>query len=240
MTTQPAPGRAGLTGAVVRRLAPADRQAVLQVAADTGFFGQPVEAVHDDRALFCDLLYRYYVDVDRSHGWVAEEEGGVIGFVVGAVNTRAMHARWARAVLPGIVWRALTGRYRIRRATLRRLAAQVLAALRGEAAPVDTSAYPAHLHLNVAARQRGRGVGRRLLETFLAALRAEGVGGVHLRTTDQNAAACHLFESLGFRLLDERCAREWDGLMPGPVHHRVYALTLLPTQASSDASMQTR
>ncbi len=240
MTAQPTSDRAGTATPVVRRLAPADRQAVLRIAADTGFFGQPIEAVHDDRALFCDLLYRYYVDVDRSHGWVAEEEDGVIGFVVGTANTRAMHARWARAALPGIVWRALTGRYRIRRATLRRLAAQVLAALRGEAASVDASAYPAHLHLNIVAGQRGRGVGRRLLETFLGALRAEGVGGVHLRTTDQNPAACHLFERVGFRLLDERRAREWEGLLPGPVHHRVYVLTLSPTQASSDASMQTR
>ena len=40
--------------------------------------------------------------------------------------------------------------------------------------------YPAHLHMNVDAAFRGRGVGRRLIETYTGDLRASGITGVHL------------------------------------------------------------
>ena len=47
--------------------------------------------------------------------------------------------------------------------------------------------------------QRGRGVGRALLEATVAALRSRGSPQVVLSTADRNAAAQRLFESAGFR-----------------------------------------
>jgi GNAT superfamily N-acetyltransferase len=41
-------------------------------------------------------------------------------------------------------------------------------------------AYPAHLHINVAAGYRHRGIGRRLIESYFADLRRYNVSGVHL------------------------------------------------------------
>src|SRR5687767_4188416 len=35
-----------------------DRESVFRLAADTAFFGEPLEAYLDDRRLFCDSLYR--------------------------------------------------------------------------------------------------------------------------------------------------------------------------------------
>ena len=47
--------------------------------------------------------------------------------------------------------------------------------------------------------QRGRGIGRRLIEAMLAALEARGAPQISLFTADGNRAAQHLFASLGFR-----------------------------------------
>jgi ribosomal protein S18 acetylase RimI-like enzyme len=47
--------------------------------------------------------------------------------------------------------------------------------------------------------QRGRGIGRMLLEATLDELKARGVPRVVLSTAEQNAAAQHLFERAGFR-----------------------------------------
>ncbi len=221
-----APGLHTRPAATVRPYRPDDRAAVLAIGADTAFFGAPVEAFHDDRRLFCDLLYRYYVEQEHDAAWVAEGDGEVVGFVVGAVDTRAMRARWLWRVLPGVAGRMLAGRYRLGRKTWRFLWREAVGALRGESPRVDLARYPAHLHVNVAEGWRGHGLGRSLLEAYIGGLRERGVAGVHLRTTDRNAAACHLYEKMGFRLLDERPTREWAGLVQGPVHNRAYGLRL--------------
>jgi ribosomal protein S18 acetylase RimI-like enzyme len=212
--------------AIVRPYRGEDREALLAIGADTAFFGAPVEAFHEDRRLFCDLLYRYYVDHEPDLARVAEGAGEIAGFVVGAEDTGAMRARWWRSVVPGVAGRLVTGRYRLGRKTLRFFLRQGLGALRGENPHVDRDRYPAHLHVNVAAGWRSGGIGRALLEAFFEGLRRRGVGGVHLFTTDLNAAACHLYESMGFALLDERPSRQWGGLVAGPVRNRAYGLRL--------------
>ncbi len=213
-------------GAAVRPMQPRDRQEVLAIAADTGYFGDPIRLVQEDPTLFCDLLYRYYVDLEPQHAWVAEQGGHVVGFIVGSLNSRAMRVRWLTRILPLIVGNAIGGRYHLGPSTRRRLAAEALANLRGEVPSVDLHTYPAHLHVNVDAGWRGQGLGRRLLEAYLGQLAAQGVRGVHLRTTNLNAAACHLYESMGFRLLSERHTREWQDVIAQPVVNRAYGLTL--------------
>ena len=207
-------------------MGPGDRDTVLSISAEAGFFGQPVESILDDRSIFCDLQYRYYVDLEPGHAWVAEVQGRVVGAIVGTADTRAMRGQWLRRVLPGFVWRAITCRYRLGRRSVRRLVPHVLSALRSEAPRVDLTAYPAQLHINVSAEERGRGLGRGLMEAFLAQLRQEGSPGVHLRTTNLNVAACGLYSSMGFVLMAERRTREWEDVIPGPAFNRVYGLRL--------------
>lgn len=45
-----------------------------------------------------------------------------------------------------------------------------------------TAVYPAHLHVNLAEKARGRGIGARLVTTFCVAAQARGVTGVHVVT----------------------------------------------------------
>jgi GNAT superfamily N-acetyltransferase len=48
--------------------------------------------------------------------------------------------------------------------------------------------HPAHLHINMRADARGRGVGRRLIEAFMERCRAFGVCGVHVVTGARSRA----------------------------------------------------
>lgn len=45
-----------------------------------------------------------------------------------------------------------------------------------------TPAYPAHLHINLAERCRGQGLGKRLIAAFVEAARGRGASGVHVVT----------------------------------------------------------
>lgn len=58
--------------------------------------------------------------------------------------------------------------------------------------------------LVVASPARGRGIGRALCEAAHAVIREDGLRSTWLVTTNDNAPAIHLYESLGYRLVEVR------------------------------------
>lgn len=210
----------------IRPYQDADQAGVFAVAADTAFFGEPVEAYMEDRKLFGDLVYRYYTAFESELGTVVEDDARIVGFLLGCSDTRLLRRRWLRAILPGVIGRLLLGRYRIGRRTWRSWTATARSTLRYGRPRLDLDRYPAHLHINLLADTRGHGLGRRLLERYLDQLRALGVPGVHLNTTDRNVAACGLYEKAGFALLEARPTTAWEGFLSGPVANRCYGLSL--------------
>jgi ribosomal protein S18 acetylase RimI-like enzyme len=219
---------------IIRPYLPADRDDVRRIAADTAFFGAPVERFLDDRRLFADEMCAYYTDFEPEHLWVAAADtaeaapaGAVAGYLFGCVDTARQLRIWTRRILPHLMLRAITGRYRVGRKTWRYALAALGAARRGEFPRVDLGAYPAHLHINLEARFRGAGGGRRLMEAYLAQLAGLGVRGVHLRTTSENAAAVAMYTRLGFTLLDARPTQMWTAYVGHAVENRVYGRTMV-------------
>jgi GNAT superfamily N-acetyltransferase len=214
------------TKLVVRPFQPEDRAAVLNIAAETAFFGDPVEAILEDRNLFCDFFYRYYTDYEPEHGWVASSDRSVMGFLMGSIDTKTQHRKMMLKILPSSFWRTLRGKYHIGPKSWRYAGRLLAAALKRENLNPDLGVYPAHLHVNVAAAWRGHGLGRRLIEEYLSQLRRSGVQGVHLITTDRNYGACRLYERMGFRLLDSCPTQLWADFVDGPVQKRCYGMKL--------------
>jgi len=61
--------------------------------------------------------------------------------------------------------------------------------------------FPAHLHINLAAESRGRGLGRLLLDDYFARLRAIGVPGVHVQC---GQAPLEFYRKTGFNILESQ------------------------------------
>lgn len=194
------------------------------LAADTAFFGDPVEAILDDRALFCDAFVAYYTDHEPEHLWVAEIDGTVAGYVTGCSDSRRQARTFRSQILPAMLWGVLRRRYRVGIQTLRFALRMAHEGLQHGRPDVSLDRYPGHLHINVLAGARGNGIGRALLERSLAQFWSTGVSGVHLSTTDRNVTACYLYESVGFRLLHAGPTRLWHGLVDRPVERRIYGI----------------
>ena len=214
----------------VRPYAQEDREAVYRIAADTAFFGEPVEQYLDDRRLFCDAFYGYYTDVEPEHGWVATANGAVAGFLMGCWDTKGRGNKFVRNILPDVARNVFAGKYRIGRRTwlyawglLKQTASGLI---RKDPHPLDLTSYPAHLHINIDSGYRGRGLGRRLMEAYIEQLRNNGIPGVHLATTDLNAAACKLYESMGFKLLTAYPSDILNYVLEYPVEDRIYVMRL--------------
>jgi ribosomal protein S18 acetylase RimI-like enzyme len=190
-----------------------DRAAVLQIAADTGFFGAPVEAFLDDRRLMQDAFVAYYVDREPEHLWVAEAHGKVVGYISGSAGGARASLGKARTAAV-FAFRLLTFRYRVGRLTWRYFSRTGGAILRREYPHADLRLYPAELHINLAEGARGLGLGKSLMNACLEQMVALGVPGIHLNTTSLNAAAVRMYEKMGFQLLGRKRTRLWEPWLP--------------------------
>jgi ribosomal protein S18 acetylase RimI-like enzyme len=212
----------------VRFYRPIDRQAVFRIGADTAFFGAPIEAYMEDRNVFLDAFYAYYTDLEPEHCLVAcVDDAEVVGFLTGCVDTNLYEQKLKRVIMPQLIGNLLRGKYHFGKRSLRYFSGLLGGLLRREFTHVDLISYPAHLHINVATKWRGQGLGQQLMETYLGKLRGMGVPGVHLETTSLNETACRLYERTGFCLLDARQDRFWAKWFGRPVENRCYGLKLL-------------
>lgn len=211
---------------IIRLYRPEDRTAVLQIAADTAFFGAPVEAFMDDRRMMQDLFVSYYLDCEPEYTWIAEVDGVLAGYITASTGSR-QESRCRLTLYARALGRLLTLRYRLGPLTFRYGSRAAFAVLRGEYPHADLGLYPAELHINLTERTRGLGLGRRLLQTCLDQMTDLGVPGIHLSTTNLNGAAVHLYEKMGFQLLARHRTRLWEPWMPGvEVENLVYGKRL--------------
>jgi len=199
----------------IRPFESGDRDAVRRIFADTAYFGDPLEAYFDDRMMLCDYYVTYYTDYEPQSCFVAEANDEVVGYITGCLNTERYKQILRFQIVPLVLRGLLAGKYKIGRKGWRFLLKYLLSALRGESLHVNEERYPAHLHINVDARFRGMGVGKRLMSRYLTWLRENSIPGVHLETSTRNVVAADFFKQFGFQLLEARTITLWQELVEG-------------------------
>ncbi|OJX37949.1 MAG: hypothetical protein BGO78_07860 [Chloroflexi bacterium 44-23] len=207
-----------------------DRASLMNIAADTAFFGEPIEKYLDDRRIFQDYFYAYYTDFEAEHAWVAIAGQKVVGFLTGCFDSKVQISITRRKLLPKVLLRLFSGRYMLGIKTWNYFINQKQAQ-RSEYCPyVNLQDYPAHLHINVDQNWRGCGIGHHLMQIYLDQLMYAGIVGVHLGTTSENEAACRMYAQFGFKLLDEKPTRQWKAFIDHPAFARAYGLKLPETR----------
>lgn len=175
-----------------------------QLAYRTAYFGLGAEHFFPDPVLFEDLwMYPYRLTAHAA--FLAEQDGQALGYIIGALDQRAYSRALAVTLLARVLPRLLTLRYPRPLSALPYLRRLVAA----PTPSADPARYPAHLHLNLLPQARGAGLGGRLLDAYLQALRARGVPGVQLSTTLENAAALRTYTRAGFQIHDQRSSDLW-------------------------------
>lgn len=204
-----------------------DRESLLKIAADTAFFGEPVEKFIEDRRIFLDAFYLYYTDYEPQHSWVAVCNEQVVGFLTGCYDTRLQREYTGKVLEKRALKKVLTGKYRLGKKFLRYLFRYWMSKMIFEKTAVDLTQYPAHFHINVESKWRGQGIGRNLIETYLKHLEKDGICGVHLQTTSFNKVAVGLYEKMGFKLLSSVPSYLWQSLVNEPIYELTYGKILL-------------
>src|SRR5919108_5903995 len=68
---------------LIRGYRRSDRDAVRKLCCETGFLGEPIDPVYEDRELFADFLTTYYTDHEPESSFVLEMDGEIRGYLLG-------------------------------------------------------------------------------------------------------------------------------------------------------------
>lgn len=205
-----------MSAPVVRHFRPDDEAAVRRICYNTALRGAPLRGVFDDERLAVDAILGYHIWVESDAFFVSESVDGVMGYLAGCLDTVRYESLHVQRVLPRIVWRTLTHGHWAHRRSWRLIFDSLAYArlLRVHRQPF-LNAYPAHLHINVAAAARGRSVGVALVSAFIATLEERHISGVHAVVQSPHGAS--FFVSNGFEVLTQYSCPPLLHLPPGQV-----------------------
>ena len=166
----------------LRPYRPADLDALYSICLRTGDSGQDASGLHSDGQLVGHIYSAPYGVLEPENVFVAEDDDGVGGYIVGTHDTDRFAERQDREW-----WPELRQRYADAKGMTDADRHRIAAIMRPDRAPQDlVAAYPAHIHMNLLPRLRGQRIGTRLLELWIEQARSAGVTGIHLGASKRN------------------------------------------------------
>ncbi len=199
----------------MRKYAPRDREAIRHLCCETGFLGNPIDPVFEDREIFADYLTAYYTDWEPEASFVLEQDGVVKGYLLG--SRRPLHQQVygffqnLRLFLVGMA------RYSGYRRETRDFIHWILKNSWREvpAAP----RWTAHFHINLLPEAKGLAGSHGMLKAYCDFLRGHGEKAVFGQmVTFESRRGAKLFERFGFQVVEKREITKYRGKHPEPVY----------------------
>jgi ribosomal protein S18 acetylase RimI-like enzyme len=186
---------------VVRRARPEDRAAAYHVCLKTGDHGRDGEPFYrDDPDALGRIFVGPYLVLEPELSLVVEDEQGVCGYALAALDSRAFYARYDREWRPELCRQFPPPTGDPKRWTR----ADWVHSWYHQPdyyCPEPYEQYPSHMHIDLLERARGQGIGRRMMEQQMTALTERGSPGAHLAVSARNTPALAFYNQLGFREL---------------------------------------
>lgn len=175
-----------------------DEQAAYHVCLKTGDHGGDGEPFfRDDPDALGRIYVGPYLHFEPELAIILEDESGVCGYALGALDSRLFFSRYENEWRPQLVkdfpkpegpaedWSRLASVYHIYHVP-------------DYFCPEPYHQFPSHLHIDLLPRAQGRGYGRQMMTMLLNKLRDAESPGVHLGMSATNDRAYGFYTRLGF------------------------------------------
>jgi hypothetical protein len=183
----------------VRRYTRNDRDAVRRICCETGFLGQPIDPVFEDRDLFADFFTDYYLRCEPDAAFVVTIDNAVVGFLLGCRYT-LRHQLFSVAQSLLLAAKVLL-RYRQYKPESKRYLWWILRNARREVPPAPRRI--GHFHVNFLPQVKSIAAFREILEMFLRFLADQNVTQISAQmVTYDDRRGLALLERYGFRVLN--------------------------------------
>jgi ribosomal protein S18 acetylase RimI-like enzyme len=193
----------------LRRARHEDAAALAEICALTGHRGRDARGVYADPSLLAAMYLLPYLALEPMWCWVCcEGDDTPAGYIVGTPDTRRFSQRAETSC-----WPPLRTQHPLPATDDDGAQARLTRVLHA-GPPTDLPflhSHPAHLHIDLLPSAQGRGIGTRLMATFIEALREAGVPGVHLGVSAHNPGAIAFYRRVGFETLQDAGWGLWMG-----------------------------
>jgi ribosomal protein S18 acetylase RimI-like enzyme len=182
----------------IRPARPGDEPGAYYVCLKTGDHGKDGESFYREDPDALGRIYTApYLKFEPELSLILEDERGVCGYALGAVDSRKFFHRYETEWRPGLCARFPEPTGDSSKWTR---AQQVHYCYHHPDyfCPEPYDQYPSHLHIDLLARAQGRGYGRKLMERNMETLRRLGSPGAHLGLSTLNERAYGFYKRLGF------------------------------------------
>ncbi len=190
-------------GITIRPYRREDRPTIERICQETGLRGE-LDTLFCDRPLFVKLWLSPYLDGEPESCQVAEQEGKVVGYLVGSVRP-GFHKRALRCLLPHLLTllgRWLTGRYRNHPPSGNFVRWLVFRSWRET--PKTPNAF-AHFHFNLDPDIVAILVGERLIAQFEESVFMQGLDGWHaVLFSSPSKRPVSIYKRMGFTIIDQK------------------------------------
>ena len=182
----------------IRRYRESDEAAMREICMRTGAAGGDARGLYRDQDLLPDIFAIPYAVLEPEFTFIAADDGRAVGYIAGTPDTARFVKRFREQWLPRVaqLHPAPTGESGFGADT----EGSMVMLLHNPERMLEPglAAYPAHLHIDLLPQAQGKGAGRALMTTFLAALNAAGADAVHLAMGTSNTGARAFYDRLGF------------------------------------------
>jgi ribosomal protein S18 acetylase RimI-like enzyme len=190
--------------AEIRAARPSDLDDLYRICLATGAGGEDACALYWDPRLLGHVYAAPYAVLSPRSVFVVEDTLGMGGYIVGAPDTREFETRLEAEWWPGLrgLYNDPAGEPRADWSRDQLMSYKIHHA--GRTSNEIVERYPSHLHINLLPRLRGAGVGRQLMERWLATVREMGSRGAHLAVGAANWRAIRFYRACGFHEIERR------------------------------------
>jgi ribosomal protein S18 acetylase RimI-like enzyme len=199
---------------IIRNYRDSDRATVRRLCCDTGFIGNPIDPVFEDRQLFADFLTGYYTDWEPESAFVLEVGGEVRGYLLGSRRPlrQQLYNIYQNA---GLLLRGILHYPRYNTAS-RHFVQWILCHGWREVPAAPRRA--AHFHINLLPDARNVATTRALMDAYLKYLHDHGVKRVYGQmVTFESRRGAKMFERYGFRVINKSEISKFKKFHPEPV-----------------------
>ena len=199
----------------IRSYRGSDRAAVRKLCCDTGFLGEPIDPVYEDRQLFADFLTTYYTDHEPQSSFVVEVDGEIRGYLLGSRRPlrNQLYSFWQNISL---FLKALSRYFRYPERSRRFIRWTLVHGWRE--VPAAPRRVP-HFHINLLPDARKMSTTRALMSAYLSYLYRCGEKHVYGQiVTFESRRGEMMFERYGFKVLNRAEITKYKAFYPQSVY----------------------
>ena len=200
---------------IIRSYRNSDRDAIRKLCCDSGFLGEPIDPVYDDRQLFADFLTTYYTDWEPESSFVIEIEGEIRGYLLGSRQPfrNQLYSFWQNISL---FLKALSRYFRYHSRSRRFIRWTLVNGWRE--VPAAPRRIP-HFHINLLPEARKMSTTRALMSAYLSYLYRCGDKRVYGQiVTFESRRGEMMFERYGFKVLNRAEITKYKAFYPESVY----------------------